>query len=358
MGTWRPLLDGEQARRARSLVDEIAGRLTSPAVEPGLSDAAGRALLFAYLGNDDASDAQLDAALSHIDELGPSLFTGIAGLAFVLAHLGHDVDESVDEGLAASLAHVHHDLVLGVAGIGVYALERAGSTRLLGRVIETLDAQAAPAKVGRALFTPVHRMGLMRETYPQGATDLGVAHGQGAAIVVTGAAAAHGIPRARQLHDDLVAFLWSTAREAGDARFAAVAESMRATRSAWCYGDPGLAAALFATASALGDAAGQARALELARLAARRPVEATLATEASLCHGALGLAHIYNRLAQASGDSALAAAARDWYERGLAMALPEGTDLLEGQLGVALALLAAITGDEPAWDRALAITAG
>ena len=355
MSSWRPVLDGDQARHARARVDDIAHRLANPAEHAGLHDAAGRALLFGYLGDDTASDVQLDAALGRIEELGPGLISGIAGVAFALAHLGHEVDESVDEGLAAAVDHAHHDIVRGSVGIGVYALEQE-SAPLLARVIERLDAQAAPARAGRALFTPVQWLGTMRKMYPEGATDLGVAHGQAAAIAVAAAAAARGVPRARELHDDLAAFLWSTAMHDGDTRFAAVAETATSCRSAWCYGDPGTAAALFAAATAIADPAAQARAIELARLAASRAPEATLATESGLCHGAFGLAHLYNRLAQASGDRELAAAARGWYERGLAMPLPDALDLLEGQLGVALALLAAITAEEPGWDRALAIT--
>jgi hypothetical protein len=167
--------------------------------------------------------------------------------------------------------------------------------------------------------------------------------------------AAHGVPGARSLYADLVAYLWSQARD-GAARFAAIAGEQRPTRSAWCYGDPGVAASLYAAAAAVGDEDTRVRALELARLSTRRPVKATQATEPSFCHGAIGLAHIYNRLAQAAGDDELAAAARSWYDRALAMPMPEGLDLLEGQLGIALALQAATTNVEPGWDRALVIS--
>ena len=53
---------------------------------------------------------------------------------------------------------------------------------------------------------------------------------------------------------------------------------------------------------------------------------------------------------------ALGLAALAWYDRLLAAELPERDDLLEGSLGIALVLLAAISSDEPRWDRVLAIT--
>lgn len=359
LSSWRPVLEGELARRARGLVDEIAPRLAGRCDEPSLSGAAGRALLFELLDDSDAVDAQLDAALEVVDELPPTLFAGIAGVAFVLAQLGHDVDESVDEGLAASLRPERHfDLVSGAVGLGVYALENApASTPLLVRVIGLLEAKATRAPVGRHVKSAPEYMGAaLRALQPGGAIDLGVAHGQAGAIAIAGAAAALDVAGARTLYEDLVAYLWTQALPDGDARFPAIAGAGEATRSAWCYGDPGIAAAIFAGASAARDDANRERALELARFSTRRALVATQADIAQLCHGAHGLGHIYNRLAQASGDRELAAAARTWFERALALPLPERLDLFEGQLGIALTLHAATTSDEPVWDRAFAVT--
>jgi hypothetical protein len=79
---------------------------------------------------------------------------------------------------------------------------------------------------------------------------------------------------------------------------------------------------------------------------------------------------------QATGDSGLAEAARFWFERALAMRQPgrgiggyeawapaEDRDmtwvaeagLLTGAAGIGLALLAATTPIEPAWDRMLLV---
>lgn len=93
----------------------------------------------------------------------------------------------------------------------------------------------------------------------------------------------------------------------------------------------------------------------LARSCARRLVTYDV-EEANLCHGAVGVAHIFNRVAQAAKDEKLAVMASAWYERALALAMPETFDLLEGQLGIALALSAAQSTDEPAWDRAFGIS--
>jgi len=148
-------------------------------------------------------------------------------------------------------------------------------------------------------------------------------------------------------------------------------------RAAWCYGDPGIAATLWLAGRIAGEPAWEAEALELARRAAQRTPESGSIRDACLCHGAAGLGHIYNRLYQATGDPELLAAARTWMLRALDFQKPGrgvagfvtwGPDaksemgwrsdpcLLTGAAGIALALLAATTPGEPAWDRFLLLS--
>jgi hypothetical protein len=148
-------------------------------------------------------------------------------------------------------------------------------------------------------------------------------------------------------------------------------------RSAWCYGDPGVAAALLGAARSVGEPTWEREALEIARAAAARPAEEAGIVDAGLCHGSAGLGHLFNRMYQTTGDEALGQAARFWFERTLAMRQPDlgvggfpassvredGTrywrddpGVLTGAAGVALALLAATTSIEPAWDRILLLS--
>ncbi|MES1210968.1 MAG: lanthionine synthetase LanC family protein, partial [Acidobacteriota bacterium] len=149
------------------------------------------------------------------------------------------------------------------------------------------------------------------------------------------------------------------------------------SRLAWCYGDPGIAAALLVAARAAGEPAWEDKALEVARGAARRPPEQSFVRDAGVCHGAAGLAHLFNRFWQASGEEIFRDAALHWIERTLefrvpgegiagfsawhAMSGPNGQwaaepGLLEGATGIALVLLAAISTVEPEWDRILLVS--
>ena len=120
----------------------------------------------------------------------------------------------------------------------------------------------------------------------------------------------------------------------------------------------------------------QRAALELALRAARRPMAECGVVDAGLCHGASGLALTFARLFHATGEERLRDAGRRWFEQALALRRPghgiagfpswqpvedgsqgwEWSDdqgLLTGASGTGLALLAAATGVEPAWDLVL-----
>jgi lantibiotic biosynthesis protein len=145
-------------------------------------------------------------------------------------------------------------------------------------------------------------------------------------------------------------------------------------RSAWCYGDPGVATVLLLAARDVGEPAWAAEATTLAMGAANRPPDRTGVVDAGLCHGSAGLAHLFNRMYRMTAEPILADAARFWVERTLELcsaAAPgrdatltdaawpgcDGPGLLEGAAGVAVALEAACTTAEPIWDQMLLVSA-
>jgi hypothetical protein len=146
------------------------------------------------------------------------------------------------------------------------------------------------------------------------------------------------------------------------------------SRLAWCYGDLGIAAALLSAARGAAMSSWENEAIRIARSSAVRSFETTRAIDATLCHGAAGNAHLFNRLHQDTGDEELGQAAVEWYERTLQFRRPgEGAagfsarmsdptgklewrperGMLNGIAGIGLALLGALSGEDPAWDRSL-----
>ena len=435
------------------------------AVLPGPSLAggsAGGALFFAYRAQSPAGDAaDMDAAATLLDRstaalamtpLSPDLYGGFAGVAWTAEHLysprfaeeeeedvpaaaasgggsgddaggheaksSHDADagpdaETGDEDPLAEIddALLHYlertpwttdyDLIRGLAGLGVYALERLprrSALVCLRTIVERLAETAEHGPQGTTWHTaPGLLPDWQRKIFPAGYYNLGMAHGVPAVIALLGATAAAAARlaeagdsdarelagRARALREGATRWLLAQRLPAGEASCfgATFSPEVPAGRSrlAWCYGDPGVAAAMLVAARADGDAALERQAVELALHAAARPADTAMVRDAGLCHGSAGLAHLFNRLYQETGEPRLAEASRSWFEAALDFrqagvglagyrafwveddgkteSWRNDGGLLEGVAGIGLALLAGLSDFEPAWDRVLMLSA-
>jgi lantibiotic modifying enzyme len=411
LGDWAPLLEGQLADQAREAITAIAASLrAAPARLEGGTLAgghAGLALFYAYLARaelgadaDRIAEQYLDAAIEAVaaHQMSPALYGGFTGIAWSLAHLqdqvlGADADDPAEDIDAALLDHVgrspwrrEYDLISGLVGLGVYTLERLPrptAVACLERVIARLAETAQLHDSGTTWWTdPRWLPPWQRQEAPDGYYNLGLAHGVPGVIALLGAACAAGVATAtaRPPLDGAVTWLLAQRLPAGSAShfgyWAGPGVKAETSRLAWCYGDLGLAAALLYAARCVGEASWEHEALTIARHAARRPPQDARVLDAGLCHGGAGAGHIFNRLYQATGDEALAAAARFWFAhtlelrqpgRGIAgfQSLEPAGDgrmdwqpepgLLTGAAGIGLALLAATTAIEPAWDRVLLV---
>jgi hypothetical protein len=374
-GTW---LDPARASRTRGVLTRIAESLLGArdisdppelvAGRPGL------ALAHAYLAQADFGERHAErcqelleqsiAALADVRGLG-GLWHGVSGPAFVLEHLGASEEEDacaeLDAALAAELAaspELPAELIVGLCGRGVYALERASrGVSLVGTIADRLVAMAEARAGGvawRTRPTGSKAQQAFAERHPDGWFNLGVAHGAPAVIAFLAACRTHA--RAREAARAGMAWLWSRRHPAAPAAFSDVDGEPPFTRSGWCYGDEGIAAVGWQAASALEDAEWRARWLSILRDCAKR---SAAADEAGLCHGTAGLAHLYHRVFQATAEPVFADAALRWLDATLDACerqLPAELGLLTGAAGIALALSAFVGAGEPAWDRVLMLS--
>jgi lantibiotic biosynthesis protein len=413
---WRPILSGTTARQALQAVDAIAESIPSIAPltgeqDPSLANGqAGLALLYTWLARtrrvpraDVLAWQYLDRAVEAVSTqtMDATLYGGFPGVAWAAELADHlldpnaeDRNEAVDDALLRLLSRANlwpapHDLVVAVTGLGVYALQRlprASAIECLHLVLERLCEHAQRDEHGIYWWTPP--AGILhpesRKEYPSGRADLGVAHGAAGALALLGGVCGAGVEpeTARPLLEGAVSWLLahSVATDAGPTFPLWLAPGFPPwpARCAWCYGDPGIAAALLLAARGAGAASWEQAAVALACRAAERPPEKTGIRDACFCHGTAGLAHIYNRMYQATGEPKLGRAAVYWLERTLdfyRLAKGNGsswvqgsrdrdeegpwtgTGLLEGAAGVALVLLAATTPVEPLWDRMFLVSA-
>lgn len=385
--TWCALIDDADGR-VQAVIDEILVALAPRACRT-LNEAVDRALLHAYLEVEDegaALAAVIDVLASGGHTLG--LYGGMARVGWALAHLSegeaadavHDVIAGAIDRALDVASYAEYDLISGLCGFGVYALERGDAgLRLANRVLDHLERTARPAESGLFWHTPPELLpAWQREQAPDGYHNLGLAHGIAGVVGLMARYTSRGIEveRAAVLLGGAMAHLLDVPpRAAGVARFPSWLPASEPTRMrvAWCYNDLGVSAALLSAAHSTGNIAWQAEAIDVALACAACPVAESGVRDAGLCHGALGNAHIFNRLWQATRVEALRVAACNWLDHGLAMrnarpiagfpaARIEGgaiqwdadPGLLMGATGVALMLSAAIThGAEPRWDRTM-----
>jgi lantibiotic modifying enzyme len=396
--------DLEQAQNALAAILEVLGRTDSGIHGASFAGGAtGVSLLFAYqsvaLGEPRTGRSRtlaldlMDRALNQAHLLGgnPGLFSGYSGLGWTLDHFRHmglihedaDLNQELDEALLVFLDpgtwRGLPELVDGLAGIGIYALDRNGEGRaeaLLERVLILLSAKVERHMDGLAWYDDPELLYLeARNAMPDGLFNLGVSHGNpGVAGFLAGAAKLSA--SAQGLLDGAIRWLLAQkeAHEDGSQYGAGYGRHDRSrnpdgSRLAWCYGDLGIALVLLLAARSQNNLAWEQEALALGRACCLRRDPFLMVEDAGLCHGAFGNAHLFNRLFQASGDPLFEAAALAMYRKGLGMRhaspatagfLPRSSpgepagvpfELLRGIAGIGLALLAATTPVEPRWDR-------
>ena len=258
-----------------TIVREIATSINDAQVIPGgVAMHCDLAVLRAYLAADDTVSDEDGATIHHVaaaleaqtattGALG--LHDGLAGVGWTIAHLANDenaeaICASIDTALWRALEHDWggpYDLISGLVGIGVYALEREEAGRgLVVRVLELLHDMAQPRGSGRAWYTPARLLpDWQREQAPDGYWNLGMAHGIPGIVAWCARCIAAGVEPARA--NDLMAgaarYLLDVEPPNVHGRFAKWhardgAPSGDRSRLAWCYGDVGVAAALVAAA--------------------------------------------------------------------------------------------------------------
>lgn len=152
-------------------------------------------------------------------------------------------------------------------------------------------------------------------------------------------------------------------------------EDLRSSRLAWCYGDLGIASALWLAGDATCNCEWKNKAVEvLLHAAKRRDNTITSIKDTSICHGTAGVAHIFNRAYYNTGINEFKEARDFWLNATIKMASfsdglggykawggnKEGyineTNLLEGISGIGLAFLSVLHPQYMNWDECLLLS--
>ncbi|WP_284575197.1 lanthionine synthetase LanC family protein [Streptomyces sp. 2P-4] len=314
----------------------------------------------------------------------PWLYGGAAHVGWTAVHLSRSygvlvgglepLDRMIMEWVADFPEDRDVDLPLGLLGLGVYGLIhpdeglRERVTAEILRVIEKRVEHDEGIFVRLTAWEPRVR----RSPHLVGQRDLGVAHGNAGLVSYLASAAMSGLacaPHAARLLD--LALNWFLGQRS-DVEQTVFSQSVEfrymPARSAWCYGDPGIALALSVAARATDRADLRTVARETARSATDRPVSLTRVSDACVCHGASGMAWFNHRSATEFGLVQARDGVAHW-TRHIAEQREKGpleynsleqkrrdASFLEGDLGTSLVLLYLATGVRPLWEQRLLAT--
>ena len=284
------------------------------------------------------------------------------------------------------------DLISGLSGVGAYLLCRKDEPQVataLRGVLSSLVALTAEEEGLPRWYTPAHLLGDEKTMplYPNGNLNCGLAHGIPGPLGLLSLAhisgvSCEGIEEAidrvatwllQHRLDDQWGINWPTAvRVEADGTVptslsTASAPPFEPSRTAWCYGSPGLTRALWFAGEALHNAEYQRLAIESMEAVYRRPLEVRRIDSPTFCHGVAGLLQIVLRFAHDTGLPQFTEAAHALAEQLLSLYKPDTLlgyysvepggnrvdqpGLLDGAPGVLMVLLAAATSVEPSWDR-------
>ncbi|MCQ4045230.1 lanthionine synthetase C family protein [Streptantibioticus rubrisoli] len=414
------LADPEQVAATATAPDNLVRFPGQPAFGPwaplALAEGfSGTALLHAELATADPSHRRL--AHAHLARAARSLpagghpgglFQGPASLAFaalaarqapgdyaallerldgVIVRRTRELLAAESERLAAGQAGVSmhtYDLISGVTGLARYLLARqprhddlvADACRYLVRLAQPITVAGTPLPGWWAPHTPT----IGREAdFPHGHVNLGLAHGICGPLALLATARTLGVKVTGQ--DEAIAAIarWVLERQLPGGQWPAIVRpedllpgappGEPTGRTAWCYGTPGVARALFLAGRCLERADWRGAALDALAEALSDPYGMH---DWALCHGWSGLLQVTWRMAHDSGDARLARRLPDLARHILANYAPDApfglrhddplqardrAGLLEGAAGAALALHTYACDMPPhtAWDAAFGL---
>ncbi|MER7693012.1 lanthionine synthetase C family protein [Streptomyces sp. NPDC097610] len=294
----------------------------------------------------------------------------------------------IDAGRLPQLAEF--DAIRGLGGYGAYLLRRNPGSSTTRAVLDYCVRLTEPiTHHGVTLpgwWAETGPSGSPDDRFPGGHANTGMAHGIGGVLALLALAARNGsvTDGHHAALRTILAWLdhwkekagggqvwpyWVTQGELRRGRLGSSAPR----RPSWCYGTAGLARAQQLAALALGDTSRQIDAENALVAALTDPEQLKATTDNGLCHGFAGLAHAAARTADDAHPST-AGKLRAAIPGLLAALIPPGTDpelmataliqdeeggtgLLDGAVGIALALLAPSTAAPPrsGWDACLLI---
>jgi len=322
--------------------------------------------------------------------------TGLGGVGWTIEHLiqNNFMDGNTNEILKESdeylfgkmlydIKNNNYDFLHGAIGNGLYFLNRLSnpeSETYLIQLIDELEKLSIKEKDGSIKWESIV---LDANEEPKKVFNLSLSHGMASIIAFLAKSYSKNIhkDKAKFLIEGAVKFLLkykldTNTYHSNFPSWVCNNEELSGSRLAWCYGDLGIAVALYQAAKALQNNDWEKIALEvLLHSTTRKDVQKEGVLDAGLCHGSTGIAHIYHRMYLNTGIEQFKDSSGYWfdvtlkiakYNDGLAGYKAFRTEkyggptkeygVLEGIAGIGLALISAVSDIEPKWDECLLLS--
>src|SRR5690606_11509076 len=132
------------------------------------------------------------------------------------------------------------------------------------------------------------------------------------------------------------------------------------SRLAWCYGDLGIAVAVWKTAKALNDGSLKEQAIEIFKYNVNRK---SGIEDMYICHGSFGISQIYANIYRETDLLEFKECSKYWFKDGLKRfdelqvhLNSESLSLIDGLSGVGLALFSHLTQQKLLWDESILLS--
>ncbi|MBK7936652.1 MAG: lanthionine synthetase C family protein [Lewinellaceae bacterium] len=307
-------------------------------------------------------------------------FTGILSIRDIREVMG-EFDDYPATKMTADAAEDNYDFLHGAVGTAHYLLQYRRQNPLvvthLEQLVDGLEQKAVP--VGATAL----KWDFMKSEAGESNINISLSHGMsGIAVLLSKMVGARiAVEKSTDLLQKTIHYLLS--QEVDPQKYVSCFPSRSLesdkryyySRLSWCYGDLGVALALYYAGVTLRAENWRRKAIDiLIYNSTRKDLRANSVHDAGICHGASGIAHIFQRMYIETKLPVFREAAVYWY--GITLDFgndPEGlagyvkhqpaveepvasTDFLEGISGIGLSLIHAISDIPPTWDECLFIS--
>jgi lantibiotic biosynthesis protein len=322
-----------------------------------------------------AAEAILQKLLDNLDSLQNNYCNGLSGVLYLFEFFKQEEFIEIDfsesqkivenyllKMLAESIDSGHNDFLHGSLGISFYFL-KINDRQTTNRYIDFLYDTAQKDNVENTFNWSLG----LEKYHNRASSDISLSHGMSGLLIFLTRAYQEGYQTLKTsemiekglkfiLNEEMNPLIYGSYFPC----FALDKSEIRTkSRLAWCYGDLGIASALWYAGNVINNTTWRDKAIEIFQYSTkRRSLCDTDIVDAAICHGSAGIAMIFNRMYLNTNISEFNNAREYWIKETLkhieekTKPVPKHNySLLTGFSGISLVLLSFLADDAQLWDE-------